>query len=153
MSKGLVQGPTKGLREEKTSRRSDAPLAHPWPGYSSSGCVPAEPDSASPSIRYYTARAHEWRPDQKPTIRGLDTRVVMGASPQSPTPLHQASGIIRPERTNGAPTKNQRFGALTRGWLWVTLHRPIQDNGFNQRSIGNCCGIGSMGHWFPRPDG
>jgi len=26
----------------------DAPLAHRRPGYSSSGCTPAEPDSASP---------------------------------------------------------------------------------------------------------
>src|SRR5262249_11308093 len=30
----------------------DAPLAHRRPGYSSSGCTPAEPDSASPGTGY-----------------------------------------------------------------------------------------------------
>jgi len=31
-----------------------APLAHRRPGYSLSGCTPAEPDSASPGNRYFT---------------------------------------------------------------------------------------------------
>lgn len=34
----------------------DAPSAHRRPGYSSSGCTPAEPDSASPGVSKYTTR-------------------------------------------------------------------------------------------------
>jgi transposase len=39
----------KWLPTTRHRRKPHALLAHPWPGYSSSGCVPAEPDSASPS--------------------------------------------------------------------------------------------------------
>ena len=34
--------------EDVTVQEPDAPLAHRRPGYSLSGCTPAEPDSASP---------------------------------------------------------------------------------------------------------
>src|SRR5262245_53848211 len=34
--------------EDVSVQGPDAPLAHRRPGYSSSGCTPAEPDSASP---------------------------------------------------------------------------------------------------------
>ena len=34
--------------EDVSAQGPDAPLAHRRPGYSSSGCTPAEPDSASP---------------------------------------------------------------------------------------------------------
>ena len=37
----------------------DAPLAHRRPGYSLSGCTPAEPDSASPGKRYFTLKRGE----------------------------------------------------------------------------------------------
>ncbi len=39
----------KRLPEIHVPRKPDAPLRHPRPGYPSSGCVPAEPDSVSPS--------------------------------------------------------------------------------------------------------
>ena len=44
--------------------RGDAPSAHRRPGYSLSGCTPAEPDSASPgtgSIAEFRERAQGWR--------------------------------------------------------------------------------------------
>ena len=34
--------------EDVSAQGPDAPLAHRRPGYSSSGCTPAEPDSVSP---------------------------------------------------------------------------------------------------------
>ena len=43
MSNGRKMAP-----ENVSAQGPDAPLAHRRPGYSSSGCTPAEPDSASP---------------------------------------------------------------------------------------------------------
>ncbi len=52
VSKGCKKN---GPRRETPTRGRRA-LGAPWPGYSSSGCVPAEPDSASPDIRIVYSR-------------------------------------------------------------------------------------------------
>jgi putative transposase len=50
-------------------RKPDAPLTHPRPGYPSPGCVPAEPDSVSPS------KHHDTRFDPQPQPP-LNTRAM-----------------------------------------------------------------------------
>jgi putative transposase len=42
------KGNEKGLPTTAGCQKPEARLAHPWTGYPSSGCVPAEPDSVSP---------------------------------------------------------------------------------------------------------
>ena len=51
----------------------DAPSAHRRPGYSLSGCTPAEPDSASPGNHYFTPTKDEAL--RKEDGRGCEIRV------------------------------------------------------------------------------
>jgi len=59
----------KRLPETNGPQKPEAPLAHPRPGYPSSGCVPAEPDSVSPD---------DDKPNQSivPPQAPLDTRAM-----------------------------------------------------------------------------
>ena len=47
----LVSNGKNEVREDVSVQGPDAPLAHRRPGYSLSGCTPAEPDSASPGVK------------------------------------------------------------------------------------------------------
>src|ERR1700736_4410390 len=50
-------------------RQADAPSAHRRPGYSSSGCTPAEPDSASPGNGNFTlAKKETQRTRENPEV-------------------------------------------------------------------------------------
>lgn len=63
------------LPEIHCPQKPEAPLTHPRPGYPSSGCVPAEPDSVSPSNGQHT----QTTPSQQP----LNTRAMPQKIPVS----------------------------------------------------------------------
>ena len=67
----------------------DAPLAHRRPGYSLSGCVPAEPDSASPGTftvsSFDACRNHNWT-----------SELCLGKS----HPRQSSAGNVRTSRMN-----------------------------------------------------
>src|SRR6516165_2382460 len=83
----------------------DAPSAHRRPGYPSSGCVPAEPDSVSPGpLRVAVAGP----PDKSPS----DTGVM---PPKS---------TIR--KTSNIPSPPHRIGEVPGVWL---VYNPLRRHG------------------------
>ncbi len=92
----------------------DAPLAHRRPGYSLSGCTPAEPDSASPGKHYFTlAKGESQRTgDSREVTRsgfrrfhGQDRERDSGCIPRSDMAQCDAAGVNGSNRilSHGAP--------------------------------------------------
>jgi hypothetical protein len=85
MASGVRWWDKKSLAERL--RQADAPSAHRRPGYSSSGCTPAEPDSASPGEASLT-HADEQAKQREPS------RLI----PWIPKPLQRTSSSKSPGR-------------------------------------------------------
>jgi len=66
--------------EDVSVQGPDAPLAHRRPGYSSSGCTPAEPDSASPGNGILSWR--RTRHNERAIVVRLRDPVIQGVSRQ-----------------------------------------------------------------------
>ena len=92
----------------------DAPLAHRRPGYSSSGCTPAEPDSASPGIDYSTQAqgevprtgdGREGNDIRVHEVSGQDRERDSGCIPRSDMAHCDAAGVNGSNRilSHGAP--------------------------------------------------
>ena len=99
-----VRWPTiKAASDNNRRQRPDAPSAHRRPGYPSSGCVPAEPDSVSPGNHTLASMATTCK---NPSDTGaMPEKSRLGAPPQIKTPLRSQKS---PTRFGEDPPKGTR---------------------------------------------
>lgn len=79
----LLRGKKMASHGENPRPRPDASLAHPWPGYSLSGCVPAAPDSTSPGTSILETKGPAGTPEETNTRRRVGIVAVASISPSS----------------------------------------------------------------------
>src|SRR5215831_11066072 len=110
----LVSNGRKNTAPDVWGQGPDAPLAHRRPGYSSSGCTPAEPDSASPGIDYSTQAqgevprtgdGREGNDIRVHEVSGQDRERDSGCIPGSDMAQCDAAGVNGSNRilSHGAP--------------------------------------------------
>jgi hypothetical protein len=128
----------------KRRQRSDAPLAHRRPGYSLSGCVPAEPDSASPGSltvpRLDACRNHSWTSEQcleKSHPHG-EVRATSCFSDEAYFKQH-AAPLSEKERTasitSDAKTRSGEPSTHLCGTVLHRIARPPVDRGSPRRKL------------------